>query len=128
MPAAMVYVRDVFSTLAFYEAVFEVERHHADDDGSYGEFHLGKTRIGFVADWHASKHLPQPFRRNDPADEPAGFELYFTVPDVDAAFARALQAGAVVMVPPAEKPWGRAAILRDPDGVLFELAATRSSS
>jgi lactoylglutathione lyase len=121
-PAAMVYVRDVFSSLAFYEAAFGVARHHADDDGSYGEFHLGETRIGFVADWHASKHLPRPFRRNDQAAEPAAFELYLTVPDVDAVFERAVQAGAVAVSPPAEKPWGRAAILRDPDGVLFELA------
>jgi lactoylglutathione lyase len=128
MPAAMVYVRDVFSSLAFYEAVFDVERHHADDDGSYGEFHLGETRVGFVADWHATRHLAQPFRRNDRADEPAAFELYFSVPDVDAVFAQALDAGAVPVSPPTEKPWGRAAILRDPDGILFELAATRSSS
>jgi lactoylglutathione lyase len=127
-PGVMVYVRDVFSSLAFYEAVFDVERHHADDDGSYGEFRLGETCVGFVAEWHASKHLPQPFRRNDPADEPAAFELYFTVPDVDAFFARALDAGAIPVSPPAEKPWGRAAILRDPDGILFELGATRSSS
>jgi predicted enzyme related to lactoylglutathione lyase len=125
-PAAMVYVRDVFSSLAFYEAVFGVARHHADDDGSYGEFHLGETRVGFVADWHATRHLVHPFRRNDHDDEPAAFELYFTVPDVDAAFARALQAGAVGIVPPTEKPWGRAAILRDPDGVLFELGDARA--
>jgi lactoylglutathione lyase len=127
-PAAMVYVRDVSSSLAFLEAVFGVARHHVDDDGSYGEFHLGETRVGFVADWHASKHLPVPFRRNDQADQPGAFELYFTVPDVDAAFARALDAGAVPVSPPTEKPWGRAAIVRDPDGILLELAAMRSSS
>jgi lactoylglutathione lyase len=118
----MVYVRDVFSSLAFYETAFGVARHHADDDGSYGEFLFEETCIGFVADWHASRHLGDPFRPNDPADEPAAFELYFTVPDVDAAFARAVQAGAVAVAPPTEKPWGRAAILRDPDGVLVEIA------
>jgi lactoylglutathione lyase len=123
VPAAMLYVRDVFSSLAFYEAALGVARHHADDDGSYGEFHFGETRIGFVAEWHAGKHLPRAFRRHDQAAEPAAFELYFTVSDVDAVFARALEAGAVPLSPPTKKPWRRAAIFRDPDGVLFELAA-----
>lgn len=122
----MVYVRDVFSSLAFYETAFDTARHHADDDGSYGEFRFGETCVGFVAEWHATRHLAHPFRRSDHADEPAAFELYFTVPDVDAAFARAVQAGAVVIVPPTDKPWGRAAILRDPDGVLFEIGDSRT--
>jgi lactoylglutathione lyase len=122
----MVYVSDVSSSLSFYEAALGVPRHHADDDGSYGELSFGENCIAFVADWHASRHLDRPFRRHDPTEEPAAFELYFEVSDVDAAFANAVQAGAVVLVPPTEKPWGRAAILRDPDGILFELASDSS--
>jgi lactoylglutathione lyase len=121
-PAAMVYVSDVSSSLAFYEGALGAARYHFDDDGSYGELSFGETCIGFVADWHASRHLDHPYRRNKKTGEPAAFELYFTVSDVDATFADAVRAGGVVIVPPTDKPWGRTAILRDPDGILFELA------
>jgi predicted enzyme related to lactoylglutathione lyase len=119
----MVYVNDVGASLAFYEAVLQIIRHHEDGDGSYGELHHGNTRLGFVANWHADRHLGMAFRRNEPAREPAGFELYFVVEDVDAAYDRALAAGGVSVSPPTEKPWGnRAAIIRDLDGLLVEIA------
>nr|WP_240895352.1 VOC family protein [Kineococcus siccus] len=42
------------------------------------------------------------------------------VADVDAAAARAVELGAVVVVPPADNPGGvRSAYLRDPDGSVF---------
>lgn len=123
MPAAMVYVRDVSASLAFYEAALGVERHHADADGSYGELHSGGTHVGFVAEWHARANLSRSIRQNDHAGDPAGVELYFIVTDVDAAYGRAVEAGGVGVVPPADKSWGtRAAIVRDLDGVLVEIA------
>jgi lactoylglutathione lyase len=117
----MVYVRDVRASLEFYEAVLPVERRHFDDDGSYGEVESGDARIGFVAEWHAAAHLRASFRRNEPRNDPAGFQLYVTIGDVDAVYARALEAGGVPVEPPADKPWGRRAIVRDPDGILFEI-------
>jgi predicted enzyme related to lactoylglutathione lyase len=120
--AAIVYVRDVAASLAFYEAVLAVPPQHIDDDGSYGELEHGETRVGFAAHWHAERNLAIPFRRGDPREPPGGFSLYFVVDDVDAAFARAIDAGARAVNPPEEKPWGRTAIARDPDdGLLVEL-------
>jgi uncharacterized glyoxalase superfamily protein PhnB len=40
------------------------------------------------------------------------------VDDVDATFERALEAGARPVWQPQDKPWGRAAMFRDPDVVL----------
>ena len=120
-PPVMVYVRDVLASLEFYEAALQVDRRHFDEDGSYGEVESGDVRIGFVAEWHAAANLRAPFRRNELRDDPAGFQLYATVGDVDAVYARALEAGGVPVEPPAEKPWGRRAIVRDPDGILFEI-------
>ena len=49
--------------------------------------------------------------------------LHFYVPDVDAAYAQALQAGAVSISPPADQPYGeRGAGVRDPEGNSWFLA------
>jgi lactoylglutathione lyase len=127
-PPVMVYVRDVLASLEFYEAVLPVERRHFDDDGSYGEIESGDARFAFVAEWHAAAHLQAPFRRNEARDDPAGFQLYASVGDVDAVYAHALEAGGVPVEPPAEKPWGRRAIVRDPDGILFEIGTDTAST
>jgi lactoylglutathione lyase len=117
--STIVYVEDVAASLAFYERVVGVVRDHLDDDGSYGEL---KSGIGFAANWHAERHLDQPFRRNERDGIPFGFELDFVVADVDAVFRRAIEAGAAPVSEPQDKPWGRAAMFRDPDGVLVHIS------
>lgn len=124
--AAIVYVRDVATSLAFYEAVLGVPRDHLDDDGSYGEIEYRGMSLGLAADWHAERNLSIPFRRGDPAAEPGSFSLYFVVEDVDEAFARAIEADAAAVNAPEDKPWGRTAIVRDLDGLLVELAEIRA--
>ncbi len=116
---AIVYVEDVAASLAFYEVVLGVERDHLDDDGSYGELRSG---IGFAANWHAERNLDLPFRRSEPDGIALGFELDFAVDDVDAVFQRAIEAGAAPASEPQDKPWGRAAMFRDPDGVLVHIS------
>jgi lactoylglutathione lyase len=118
--AAIVYVEDVAASLAFYERVFGLERDHLDDDGSYGEL---KSGIGFAANWHVERNLDRPFRRNERDGIPLGFELDFAVDDVDAVFRRAIEAGAVPVWEPQDKPWGRSAMFRDPNGVLVHISS-----
>jgi lactoylglutathione lyase len=120
----MVFVADVAATVRFYEEAFGAERDHVDSDGSYGEVRVGEIRIGFVANWHAESHLPIPFQPNELARPPAGFSIYAEVADLDAALDRAKAAGAEVLIEPERKPWGqRQADVRDPNGVLVELAS-----
>jgi lactoylglutathione lyase len=121
MPVSViVFVADVEASLAFYESVLGVERDHLDDDGSYGELGSG---VGFAASRHVARHLDLPFRQNDPCQPAAGFELEFAVEDVDAVFARALESGAVAVWHPRDKPWGRSALFRDPDGVFVHVSS-----
>jgi lactoylglutathione lyase len=115
---AVIYVNDVSAAVAFYENVLGLERDHIDDDGSYGELRGG---IAFAANWHVARHLTIPFRENDPSAEPAGFGLDVAVGDVDAAFQRALDAGAQAVWQPQDKPWGRSAMFRDPNGVPVQV-------
>jgi len=49
--------------------------------------------------------------------------LYIYVDDTDAAFARAVEAGAEVLEAPLQTPYGqRRAMVRDPHGNIFQIA------
>ena len=116
--SVIVFVEDVARSLAFYEDVLGAERDHFDEDGSYGELKAG---IGFAAHWQVEKHHDLSFHRNEAGGLPGGFELDRAVDDVDAVFAKAVEAGATAVWEPQEKAWGRSALIRDPDGVFVHL-------
>jgi uncharacterized glyoxalase superfamily protein PhnB len=116
--SVIVFVEDVAQALTFYENVLGAERDHFDEDGSYGELKAG---IGFAAHSHVERHLDLSFHRNEPGGLPSGFELDLAVDDVDAVFARAIEAGATAVWEPRDKAWGRSALIRDPDGVFVHL-------
>ncbi len=61
-----------------------------------------------------------------PAEVPSYWMVYFTVDDVDASYARAIEAGAHEMLPPDDFPGGRFAILSDPQGATFGLLTQRA--
>jgi lactoylglutathione lyase len=116
--SVIVFVEDVARSLDFYENVVGAELDHFDEDGSYGEL---KSGIGFAAHHHVEHHLDLSFHRNETGGLPGGFELDFAVDDVDAVFARAIEAGAEAVWEPRANPWGRSALLRDLDGVFFHV-------
>lgn len=120
---AIAYVRDVRRAVEFYEAAFGLQRGYIAPEGTYGEMATGETKLAFVADRQAEGLFEGTYRHNDPALEPAGFEFALVVDDLDGAYERAVAAGATPLAPPAIQPWGqRIAYLRDPDGLLVELA------
>ncbi len=51
--------------------------------------------------------------------------LAFAVDDVEAAHAKAVAAGAKVLSPPKDQPWGRTADYIDPDGNIIGLVQLR---
>jgi lactoylglutathione lyase len=116
--SVIVFVEDVGHSLAFYERALGAEVDHFDEDGSYGELKAG---IGFAAHSHVERHLDLSFHRNEAGALPSGFELDLAVDDVDAVFARAIEAGATAVWEPRDKAWGRSGLIRDPDGVFVHL-------
>ena len=93
------------------------------EGGEYGELDTGATRLAFAAESMAARH-GFTIRPNRPNDAPAGFEVALVTEDVQAAFNRAVAAGAVQTSKPAQKPWGQiVAYVRDPNGVLVELCS-----
>jgi len=62
-------------------------------------------------------------RRAGREGPPPNVEIALVAGDVEAAYARALDAGCSSLAPPADKPQGqRVAYVRDPFGTLVELA------
>jgi uncharacterized glyoxalase superfamily protein PhnB len=53
-----------------------------------------------------------------------GIELGFSCSDVEAAYAKAIQAGAIAVSAPTQKPWGQiVSYVRDHNGVLIEICS-----
>ena len=71
----------------------------------------------------SSVMLGDPFPEHGCAlEKPQGFNLTLMVDDIEAAWQRAIDAGATPVMPPADMFWGdRYAQLRDPFGVLWAM-------
>ena len=117
----ILYVGDVGASVDFYERAFGLERRLLHDSGQYAEMETGATALAFAAHDLAAENVPG----LPPADGPrAGFEVCLVTEDVAAGYSRAVGAGAAPISEPATKPWGQdVAYVRDPDGVLVELAS-----
>jgi lactoylglutathione lyase len=113
----IVYVDEVEATIAFYEKAFGLRRGMVAG-GEFGELETGETKLGFAA--RKMMHGPAHFAR--PEDRPLAVEVAFTTLDVQAAFDKAVAAGAQPVSKPEQKPWGQiVAYVRDNNGFLVEL-------
>ena len=117
----IVYVEDVGASLDFFERAFGLTRRFLHESGAYGELETGATTLSFARHDIARGNLGQDYRKA--ADgAPLGMEIGLSTPDVPAAYARALAAGAQGLTPPMTKPWGHVvAYLRCPDRTLVEI-------
>jgi predicted enzyme related to lactoylglutathione lyase len=101
--------------VAFYRSIgipLEEERHDAADPVHYA-WELGDVHVAvFAAEG----------RGDAPAlGEPGCSFAGFVVDSVDAAVDAARRMGTQILQEPAEYPWGRRAVLRDPDGRPIEV-------
>jgi len=60
----------------------------------------------------------------DDAGEPSGWNVYFSVEDVDAALEQVEKLGGKVVEPAQDTPYGRLARATDPTGSAFRLVAS----
>jgi predicted enzyme related to lactoylglutathione lyase len=107
---------DLPRAVAFYEAALgmTVDYRFADEAGAdaYVSLRAGEACLGIGREPAASTAVGE------------RVALWFYVDDVDAAFARMLDAGAARVAAPADMPWGeRVAQVRDPEGTLVNLGA-----
>jgi len=115
----ILYVENVAASLAFYSAAFGLERKFLHESGDFGELATGTTTLAF-----SSRQLMRSLGKNPQLACPEApcFEIALSTPDVPAAYAQALQAGARAVQAPEQMPWGQTvAYVADPDGFLVEL-------
>ena len=119
------WVDDVEAALQFHESAFGVVRRTLEQHGDvlWGELQTGTTVLAFASTNEAERLFPQGFHPVDASALPAAILVSFLVDDVDAAFRRAVTAGATPLDPPRIEPWGQTvARLRSPQGLLVSLA------
>ena len=120
----ILYVDNVPDTIAFYQKAFGLESGMVTETQDYGELKTGETKLAFAAN-----HLVETL--TDVAFEPAAphklappLELGLVTEAVEAAYAKALTAGAVPVKKPERKPWGQlVGYVRDNNGFLVELCS-----
>lgn len=118
----VLYVSNVASTVAFYEAAFGLSCRFHHESGQYAEMDTPGVTLAFAENTLAESLAPGQFRPNDPAELSPGMQISFTAPELEAAYEQALQAGAVPVAPPELKPWGfEVAFVKDLNGILVEL-------
>ncbi|MEV1047180.1 VOC family protein [Streptomyces sp. NPDC049916] len=107
-----VSTRDPGRVDAFYRAVFPYTAQKIDDASmDFVMFDVqGETVLGRVA-----------MGEDHPAEVPSYVNLYFAVPDCDAAVAKATERGGVLRSGPEDSPFGWFAELSDPQGASFSV-------
>jgi lactoylglutathione lyase len=101
---AIAYVEEPERSVAFWESAFGLKRRFVDESGQYAEMETGATTLVFASNELGRSNLPAGFRRNDPSEPPTGVEIALVAENVEAAFERALEAGAVAVAEPKTKP------------------------
>ncbi len=117
-------VRNAPEAISFYEKAFgAIERLRlTDPDGRvrHVELEIGDSRL-FITDVLLAPETIVP-----DADDTSPVWLYLYVMDPDALFDRAVVAGADVVTPVGNQPWGdRYGCVRDPFGYRWGIAARR---
>jgi predicted enzyme related to lactoylglutathione lyase len=119
----IVYVDDPAAASQFYERTFGLRGEFVAGSGTYAQLDTGPTRLAFAAYTLGDDNFPGGVLHPSP-DTPANVEIALVADDVDAAYARALEAGCGALAAPSDKPQGqRVAYVRDPFGTLVELAS-----
>lgn len=117
------YVDDVEKTMNFYAQAFGLEKGFLHESKEYGEMQTGETKLGFVHHATASSHGFQ-YEKMDLKKTPGAFEIGFVTNDVQSAFEKAVQSGAIPVLKPESKPWGQMiSYVRDCNGFLIEICS-----
>ena len=116
----ILYVGHVDASVEFYGRAFGLEPRLVHDSGEYAELETGATALAFASHALAAENVPG----HSPASGGDGFEVCLVTEDVSGAYRHAVDAGAEPVSEPDSKPWGQqVAYVRDPDGVLIEIAS-----
>jgi len=117
-------VPNVQEALDFYIKAFGFEQQMITPEGDYGELKTGDTKLAFINYELAYSNLKEGFESSKKGQKPFGIELAFITDNIEADFQKAIDAGATLAAPLAQKVWGqKIGYLRDNNGFLIELGS-----
>jgi lactoylglutathione lyase len=118
----IVYVSSVMETLEFYRDAFGFEIRFIHESEKYGELDTGSTVLAFADHEMGDMNLKGKYLKGNMQDQPFGIELAFITDNVESAYFRAIDRGAIAIKAPECEPWGQiVAYVRAMDGSLIEL-------
>lgn len=118
----IIYVEDVKLTIDFYERAFGFVKKFLTPEGDYGELISGETTIAFASIDLGKSNFKKGFEKISASNQAIGVEMAFISEDIESDFSKAIDAGAQVFEPIAQKPWGqKVGYLRDINGLLIEI-------
>jgi catechol 2,3-dioxygenase-like lactoylglutathione lyase family enzyme len=117
--AITLFVEDLVATKQFYQDVFGLPVHFADDDSVV--FRFGTTLVNLLKST-AAVELIEP-ASVAPREAGARLQLTIDVDDVDAMCSELARRGVSLLNGPMDRPWGvRTASFADPAGHIWEIA------
>ncbi|XP_062209208.1 uncharacterized protein LOC133910990 [Phragmites australis] len=121
----VVYVKDVAKSAAFYSAAFGYTVRRLDQSHKWAELESGATTIAFTPlHQRETDALTGAVQLPDAPAERGPVEICFDYADVDAAYRRAVDNGAVPVSAPEQKNWGqKVGYVRDIDGIIVRIAS-----
>lgn len=112
-------VPDLAAAIAFYQHATELKLRRMLFDGTVAELEGVSARIFLLQKDPGSAPVPNASLARDFGRHWTPVHLDFAVPDLDAAVAKAVAAGATLEAPVQSFAWGKQACLSDPFGHGF---------
>ncbi|KAH0659731.1 hypothetical protein KY289_028479 [Solanum tuberosum] len=121
----VVYCKDVAKSVAFYAKAFGYNVRRLDENRKWGELESGATTIAFTPmHQHETDDITGHVQTPQSRAYRQAIELCFDYVDIDAAYMRAIENGAVAVSEPEEKKWGqKVGYVRDPDGNVVRMGS-----
>ncbi|KAL3844833.1 hypothetical protein ACJIZ3_002236 [Penstemon smallii] len=121
----VVYVKDVTKSVKFYANAFGYDVRRLDNSRRWGELESGQTTLAFTpAKQHETDDLTGHVQVPRSTHERNQVEVCLDYADVDAAYKRAVENGAVGVSEPEEKEWGqKVGYVRDIDGIVVRMGS-----
>jgi len=124
----LLYVKDVPSTMDFYQKVFGFKEKLLTPEKDYGELESGGTTLAFANFDLGRSNFKAGFAQSDLEEKAFGIELAFTTSAVETSMERAIENGAVLLAKTVTKPWGqKVGYVRDLNGFIVEICTPMQS-
>lgn len=118
----ILYVPNVEEAVSFYETAFGLKRAFVYES-DYGEMITGETKLAF-ASVELARSNGVSFDESVLHGPAPAIEIALVTEDVAIAFTKAVEAGAIPIAEPKQKPWGQTVgYVRDINGFLVELCS-----